>query len=383
MQTLDILDRLIAFPTVSADSNLAIIDYIQDFLASRGFAVHRVPDQTGLKAGLFASIGPPDTPGILLSGHTDVVPVTGQNWTTDPFKMTVKDNRAYGRGTTDMKGYLACVMALADRVSRVELKEPLKIVFSYDEEIGCVGIKSMGDHLESKIGLPRFCFVGEPTSMQVAVGHKGKVALQAICRGTGGHSAMAPKFLNALHLATDFVNALRELQEDFSLNGARDSDYNVPYTTIHVAKISGGIAPNIVPDEARVGFEFRHLATDNPQEVLARIEAVALRLSALQQTKFPCANIDVQQSISYPALATDVDSSVVQYAQKLARINETTKVAFGTEAGYLSEHLGLATIVCGPGEMEGQGHKPDEYIELSQLYACDAMLERLLNDMKM
>jgi len=187
MQALEILDRLIGFPTVSADSNLAIIDYIQDYLDTRGFDVHRIPDKTGQKAGLFARIGPTDMSGILLSGHTDVVPVTGQNWTTDPFKMTVADGRAYGRGTTDMKGYLACVMALADRASRVELKESLKLAFSYDEEIGCIGIKSMINHLDSTIGLPRLCFVGEPTSMQVAVGHKGKVALRATCHGTSGH----------------------------------------------------------------------------------------------------------------------------------------------------------------------------------------------------
>ncbi len=380
MKTLEILDRLIAFTTVSADSNLAIIDYIQDYLKTRGFETHRIPDQTGLKAGLLARIGPSDRAGVMLSGHTDVVPATGQNWATDPFKMTVANGRAYGRGTTDMKGYLACVMALADRASKVDLKEPLKIAFSYDEEIGCVGIKSMINHVEDTIGLPRYCFVGEPTSMQVAIGHKGKAALQATCHGMNGHSAMAPKFLNALHLACDFVSDLRGLQNDYAQSGAQDHDYSVPYSTIHVGKLSGGMALNIVPEQAVIDFEFRHLATDNPDVMLARILAVAQMVCKAQQAQFPSAKIDVLQLNAYPALDTDTLDEIVPYAQKLAQAPDITKVSFGTEAGYFSKHLGIPTVVCGPGSMEGQGHKPDEYIELSQLADCDAMLGRLLDD---
>ena len=378
MKTLEILAKLIAFPTVSSDSNLALIDYVQEFLKTRGFETHRIPDQTGQKAGLFARIGPTERPGIMLSGHTDVVPVTGQNWTSDPFKMTLTDGKAYGRGTTDMKGYLACVLAVADRASRVDLNQPLKLALSYDEEIGCVGIKSMIDQLEETIGLPRYCFVGEPTSMQVAIGHKGKAALRATCHGTGGHSAMAPAFLNALHLACDFVSGLRELQEEYTLHGAQDHDYNVPYSTLHVGKMSGGMALNIVPDTAVIDFEFRHLATDNPDDILAQVLAVAKRISTAQKLQFPSAKIEVQHRNAYPALDTDTGSAVVEYAQKLAQVTGTTKVAYGTEAGYFSSHLGIPTIVCGPGSMDGQGHKPDEYIELAQLEACDAMLDRLL-----
>jgi len=380
MQTLEILDRLIAYPTVSADSNLAIIDYIQDFLKTRGFEVHHISDETGLKAGLFACIGPSDLPGVMLSGHTDVVPTMGQSWATDPFRMAVAEGKAYGRGTTDMKGYLASVMALADRAARVDLKEPLKIAFSYDEEIGCIGIKSMIGHLEGTIGLPRFCFVGEPTSMQVAVGHKGKAALRAVCRGSGGHSAMAPNLLNALHLATDFVNALRDLQDEYAQNGARDGDYDVPYSTLHAAKIMGGMALNIVPDRAEVAFEFRHLAKDNPDMILSQIKAMAQKTNAQYLAKFPDARIDVSQYNAYPALDTDPNSKIVCYAQKLALRTGTTKAAFGTEAGCFSEYLGIPSIVCGPGSMDGQGHQPDEYIELEQLHACDAMFDRLLVD---
>lgn len=380
MKTLDILARLIAFPTVSADSNLAIIDYIQDYLQTRGFDVHRVPDQTGRKAGLFARIGPSDRPGIMLSGHTDVVPTAGQSWTTDPFKMTVTNGKAFGRGTTDMKGYLACVMALADRIATADLREPLKISFSYDEEIGCVGIKSMIPKLRETIGLPHLCFVGEPTSMNVAVGHKGKVALQATCHGMDGHSAMAPNFLNALHLATDFVSDLRDLQSDYALNGAQDPAYGVPYSTLHVGKLSGGMALNMVPDKAVIDFEFRHLGADNADDILARIMTVAHKVSAAHKVQFPAAKIDVIQRNAYPGLETDTAHDIVKYAQKQAQAIGTTKVAFGTEAGYFSDHLGVPTIVCGPGSMDGQGHKPDEYIKLAQLAACDAMFNRLIDD---
>ena len=207
-QTLDILDRLIAFPTVSAASNLELIGYVDDFFKKRRFETHRVPDETGEKVGLYAALGPTDKPGILLSGHTDVVPVEGQDWTRDPFRLTRDGARVYGRGTTDMKGYLACVMAAADRATAIDLAEPLKIAFSYDEEIGCVGIRQMIGALDSTISRPRMCFVGEPTGMQVAIGHKGKTALRAVCRGENGHSALAPKFLNALYLAADFVTAV-------------------------------------------------------------------------------------------------------------------------------------------------------------------------------
>jgi len=381
MQTLDILARLIAFPTVSADSNLGIIDYIQSFLEARGFEVHRVMDETGLKAGLFARIGPVDKAGILLSGHTDVVPVAGQSWATDPFALVVQNGKAYGRGTTDMKGYLACVLALADRASLAKLKQPLKLAFSYDEEIGCVGIRSMLGQLAPSIGLPEMCFVGEPTMMQVAVGHKGKSGLLASCHGMAGHSAMAPDFLNALHVATDFVSALRDLQSDFAKNGRQDADYGIPYSTLHVAKISGGKALNIVPEKAEINFEFRHLAEDPPEELLGRIKAAAQRVSAHHQVRFPVADIAIETLISYPGLDTDANSAVVRRAQKLAKSAGITKVAFGTEAGYFSAHLGIPTIVCGPGSMAGQGHKPNEFVALSQLQACDAMFDQLLIEM--
>lgn len=375
-QTIDILDRLICFDTVSAKSNLRLIAYIEEFLTTRGFVVHKVPDDTGDKAGLFASIGP-DAPGVMLSAHTDVVPVAGQEWTRDPFALTAEGERLYGRGTTDMKGYLASMLAVADRAAQAELAEPLKLAISYDEEVGCIGIRDMIDALEPSIGLPRAAFVGEPTEMQVAVGHKGKAGLTATCYGQNGHSALAPQFVNALHLAADFVHELKVLQGDLATNGARDEAFGVPYSTVHVGKLHGGEALNIVPDRAEMTFEYRHLVADTPDSLRARIDAAAERAAQPYQAQFPQARIEVAEYMSYPGLNLAETDDVVGMAQRLAQTNSTTKVAFGTEAGYFHA-LGIPTVVCGPGSMEGQGHKPDEYITRDQLAACDAMMDRIL-----
>lgn len=375
-RSLDILERLVGFDTVSAKSNLGLVDYAQTLLADAGFQVHRVPDGSGQKAGLFATLGPAGR-GVLLSAHSDVVPVAGQDWTRDPFALSREDDRVYGRGTTDMKGYLACVLAMAERAGRVRLAEPLKIALSYDEEVGCLGIQHMIGALDRTIGRPRACFVGEPTQMQVAIGHKGKAALSAEFCGTGGHSALAPQFLNALHLAGDFMSELRRLQDALATTGARDMAYDIPYSTVHIGQLSGGMALNIVPDRARMRFEVRHLATDGLSDILARIETAAHRVQAGHQTQFPGAKICVSQDNSYPGLDVPPEAEVVTLAKQLVQSNRTTKVAFGTEAGVF-DALGIPTVVCGPGSMEGQGHKADEYIGLDQLAACDQMLDRLL-----
>jgi acetylornithine deacetylase len=377
--TLDILDKLVGFDTVSSKSNRELALYAEEFLLARGFQVHRITDPGGDKLGLYAERGP-DGDGVLLSAHTDVVPVDGQPWTRDPFRLTREGDRVYGRGTTDMKGYVASMLSLADRAAKVNLREPLKIVLSYDEEVGCVGIQQMLDRLAPMLGQPRACFVGEPTEMQVAVGHKGKAALRAVCHGQSGHSALAPKFVNALHLATDFVEELRKLQQIYATSGHSDPAYSVPYTTFHVGMLSGGKALNIVPDRAELTFEYRHLAADRGQEILDHITAAADRVGRKYQAQFAQACVEVEQYNAYPGLEVARTDAVVPYAQKMAQRNTTTKVAFGTEAGFFSE-LGIPTVVCGPGSMEGQGHKPDEYLELAELAACDAMMDRILKDL--
>ena len=363
-ETLTILDRLIAFNTVSENSNLALIGYVESYLRELGFALHRMPDPTGQKAGLYARLGPA-ADGLLLSAHTDVVPTEGQGWSRDPFRLTREGGRLYGRGTTDMKGFLAAMLALANRASKADLKEPLKLSVSYDEEVGCLGIARMIGALPDVLGKPRAAIVGEPTEMAVAIGHKGKVGLRAFAHGEAGHSSLAPKLENALYVAADFIGQLRELQNWYAENGARDSDYDISHTTIHVGMIAGGTALNIVPDKAELQFEIRYLADDDLDAILGRINEMADE------------RIDLEQTIAYPGLRTPPAAKVTQLACSLAATSITTKVAFGTEAGFF-DGSGIPTVVCGPGSMEGQGHKPDEFVTVDQMVACHAMMDRIL-----
>jgi acetylornithine deacetylase len=368
--SLEILDRLIAFETVSERSNISLITYVEDFLRSRGFRLQRIADPNEDKAGLFAEIGPSSDGGLLLSAHSDVVPVAGQNWSVPPFKLTRQGDRLFGRGTTDMKGFLAEMLALADAVCSRDLKEPLKLLVSYDEEIGCVGISRMKRHLPQLLGRPRLAVVGEPTEMQVAIGHKGKRAYRANFRGEAGHSALAPNFVNALHLAVDFVNKLRDMQKVMRDSGAHNPAYDVPYTTFHTGQLSGGAALNLVPENARLLYEFRHLVEDDPDQIEAQLLQAAEEVAAAFSAP---AAVSIEALARYPGLSVDASDPVIPLVQSWCG-GETTHVAFGTEAGVLFE-LGVPTIVCGPGSMVGQGHKPDEFITQQQLYACSGMLQ--------
>lgn len=381
--TLENLERLIGFNSVSSRSNLDIIGFIETYLRERGFRLTRISDDTGQKAGLFAEIGPSEGGlsggGLILSGHTDVVPTEGQNWSRDPFRLSHQDGKYYGRGTTDMKGYLACMLSAADKAAKSDLKEPLKLVFSYDEEIGCVGIQHMADRLAPLLGTPRACFVGEPTEMRVAVGHKGKAAIKATCNGQSGHSALAPNFVNALHLAADFVVELGKVQGWLATQGARETDYDIAYSTVHIGKLTGGVALNIVPDHAELILEYRHLASDRQDMIMDLIRDAASRVARRYQPDYPEAKITLNRYNAYPGLDVSKGAPVVALAQRLAGNPEVTKVAFGTEAGVFAG-LGVPTIVCGPGSMEGQGHKADEYISGEQLAACDRMMDCIVNE---
>lgn len=381
MQTIDILDRLIAFPTVSRDPNRELMEFVRAYLAERGVESELILAEEGRKANLFATIGPKDRPGVMLSGHTDVVPVDGQAWSRDPFRLDVENGRAYGRGTTDMKGFVAACLRLADAAAKAELHTPLHLAFSHDEEIGCVGVRSLIERLADSSIQPRFCIIGEPTSMRIATGHKGKLAARATCCGVEGHSALAPRALNAIHIACDFVGYLRERQADLAANGTQDDGYDVPYTTVHVGRIEGGTALNIVPNRCTVDFEIRNLAEDDPEALLDDIRAHAQTLATREHNRFPDARVDIDVLNTYPGLATSQSAEIVGFVAGLIEDPSTFKVAFGTEGGLFSNRLGIPTVVCGPGSME-QGHKPDEFITLDQLAACDRMLNRLLEALR-
>lgn len=376
-RTLQILDRLIAFPTVSRDSNLDLVDWVQDLLQNAGFDVTRIwsPDRT--KAGLYAQTGPKVDGGICLSAHTDVVPIDGQVWTRPPFTLTTEGDRVFGRGTTDMKGFLASALAMAERAGATPLSSPLSLSISYDEEIGCVGIREMVPELIPLIGKPRVVIVGEPTSMQVATGHKGKTALKVVCHGQAGHSALSPRFVNAIHVAADFVSEIRKLQDQLAL-GAQDGAYSIPYSTVHIGKIQGGRALNIVPETAVMDIEFRHLVETPALDIQREIEDVATRLSKAYPSIPP---ITVEASNAYPGLSTNPADATVVWAGKMAGNFGTTKVPFGTEAGFFAD-IGLFTVVIGPGDMASDGHRPDESLSKSDLIACDEMMENILSTLR-
>ena len=370
-QTLDVLEKLVAFPTISRDSNLELIEWARTLLQSVGFEVTLIPSPCGTKAGLFARIGPDCPGGICLSGHTDVVPTEGQNWTRDPFKLTRSETHVYGRGTTDMKGFVASALALAQRVDPSRLIAPLEIVLSYDEEIGCVGIREMLPRLGAMLGKPQLVIVGEPTSMQVALGQKGKTTLQVRCGGQAGHSALAPKFVNAIEVASQFVLEMRGLQQKLA-EGPTDPDYDIPHSTVHVGKIFGGRAVNIVADETVLDMEARFLPTTDGSDILQSITEIASKLEQETGSK-----ISIREINRYPGLNTIGDSAALKTAVTLSGQETTTKVAFGTEAGYFAS-LGLTAVIIGPGDMARDGHKPDEALAIEQLSQCDAMMDRVL-----
>lgn len=252
----DLLRELLAFQSVTLTPNIALIDRVQALLAQAGIAATRVADpQDATRSNLFASVGPLDVPGIVLSGHTDVVPVAGQPWTSPPFEATERDGRIYGRGSADMKGFVACAVMAMIRAARQPLARPLHLALSFDEEIGCVGVRHLLRALEHLQPAPLLCVVGEPTLMKIGTGNKGKAAYRALCCGQAGHSGLAPHFVNAIHTASDLISALRDVQHDLAERGPREPGYEVPYTTVHAGTIQGGTALNIVPAQCEVNFE--------------------------------------------------------------------------------------------------------------------------------
>ncbi|CAM3661940.1 acetylornithine deacetylase [Bordetella sputigena] len=377
--SLELLRELIAFPSVTLTPNADLMARVRELLGAAGIESMLVPDpDDASRCNLFATVGPRDVPGVVLSGHTDVVPAKGQPWTTPPFEPTEKDGRLYGRGSADMKGFVACaVMAMVHAAGR-PLRRPLHLALSSDEEIGCVGVRHLIRALADMRPAPSLVIVGEPTLMKIGTGHKGKAAYRALCCGQAGHSGLAPRFVNAIHTATDLVAALRDVQRDLSEHGPREDGYAVPYSTIHAGTIRGGTALNIVPQECEVNFEIRNVMEDDPADILARVlertQARMREAQALPDAAPP--KVDIVNA--YPGLSTAEDSAAVHLlASLLPDGTARTKVAFGTEGGLFRQQWDeTPVLVCGPGSIE-VAHKADEYVEISQISACDEMMARL------
>ncbi len=373
-----LLADLVGFNTVSDRSNLRLIAYIEKYLASFGISGSRLIDETGQKASLWVTIGPEHTPGIVLSGHTDVVPVERQPWTGDPFTMIERGGRYYGRGTTDMKGFVAVCLAMVPEIRVADLKIPIHLAISYDEEVGCIGVRPMLREIGTAPVKPLGCFVGEPTQMQIIIGHKGKHGVRATFRGKSCHSSIAPDGVNAVEHAADLITEVRRRAEKLVREGVRDDMYDVAHTTLLTSIAQGGTALNIVPDECIVEFEARGLGMDESKEVTDAIVAWAKAeiVPQMQKADATC-GIDFEEILEYPALDMKSDHPLVALAKHLSGRNSHGKVSFGTEASLFVSMAGIPTVVIGPGSIE-QAHKPDEFVEIAELTKCAAFIERLI-----
>ena len=380
MTSMELLARLVAFDTTSRNSNLALIDFVRDYLDRLGVPSHLVTDETGGKANLYATIGRGDSGGLMLSGHTDCVPVDGQNWTADPFTLIERDGRCFGRGTADMKAFIACALALVPEfLARPADAVPVHLAFSYDEEIGMIGAKRLIAQMRDMPVQPRRCIVGEPTNMQVVVAHKGKLSVRCEVRGLECHSALTQNGVNAIEGAAEVIVYLKAMARRLREQGPFDSDFTPPYGTVHTGVIKGGIALNVVPKECSFSFEFRHLPQQDPVALLDEVKRHAETvLLPEMRAVFPGAAFIWHPLSDYPALVEAEDKSFAQAARAFCGCLGLApgKVSFGTEGG-LYQQLGIAAIVCGPGSIE-QAHKPDEYIEVGQITACEDFLRRLV-----
>lgn len=370
----ELMARLVAFDTTSSKTNIPLIRFVEDYLAQHGVASQLVPTEDGQKASLFATIGPAGVPGVALSGHTDVVPVAGQAWDTDPFEVVARDGRYYGRGTCDMKGFLACVLsAVPDFLTR-KLKTPLHLALSYDEEVGCTGVRPMLAEFGDRLPRPRMVIVGEPTMMRVVDAHKGPVRWQVDIAGRAAHSSMAHLGANAIAAAGALLGELQRIEND--LKQLPESRFVPPYPTLQVTLIEGGNATNIVPVSCRFSFDIRATPGLDPRDVENRLRAYAETavLPAMREVA-PEAAISIVQANNVPPFQTDPTSDVVTLALRLTGQNETYAVSYATEAG-LFQAAGTPAVVCGPGDI-AQAHTANEWIEASQLDDCTAFLGRL------
>ena len=376
--SLELIDRLISFDTTSNRSNLPLIEFVQNYLSELGIESHLTYDESREKANLFATLGPSDRPGIILSGHTDIVPVANQNWTVDPYSVTRKGERLYGRGMADMKAYIAVSLAFAKVFQDRGVQVPVHYALSYDEEVGALGVPRLIEDMLDRVVMPFACIVGEPSNMNVVKAHKGKIVCRAEFKGVEAHSGVAHIGANAIEAAGKTIAYISEMGRKFRDEGPYDEEFEDPtYTTVQICMMNGGTAVNIVPNFAGFDFDIRHLPVQDPYDILAGIgdfmERAALPELRRVSDKTE-ANVIVHPGGAI-ALDTDEDAQVIRLAKTLTETNETRKVGFGTEAGYFQE-AGIPTVVCGPGHVD-QAHQPDEFVELEQVALCERFFRNL------
>jgi acetylornithine deacetylase len=375
--TIAILKDLVAFDTTSRLSNVPLLDYVIELLRRNGIEPQLIWNEDRTKANLWASIGPKVPGGIILSGHTDTVPVDGQDWSSDPFSLKERDGRLFARGTCDMKGFLAAVLAHVPEIIATDLKRPIHIAFSHDEELGCIGVRSLIESLRAEPCGAAFCIVGEPTDMRPVIGHKSGRSYKVRVEGREAHSSLAPRAVNAIDYAAELIIFLRDVAEQMK-SGVTDPLYDVPHSTLSTGMIKGGSAINIVPRECEFVFEYRCLASVDPDTVMEQITRFAEQ-SLLPRMRKTASELSItfERQYDYPSFTIDAGHEMVTRIKSWTGSNAEAKVAYGTEAGYFSGTLGIPTIVCGPGSIE-QAHKADEYIEKQQLDWCNRFLTQVI-----
>lgn len=374
----EMLERLVSFPTVSRDSNLPLIDFVEDYLHGHGVECRRVPDDEGRKACLYALVGPAEPGGVVLSAHTDVVPVDGQPWSTDPFSVTERDGRLYGRGTCDMKGFAAVSLTAVPKALEAGLKRPIQIALSYDEEVGMWGAKRLVPALAAGMPPASAVIVGEPTRMQVVTGHKGGLMLHTHVRGYEVHSSIVHTGVSAIMTGAKLITWLEEQMEANRQAAAETGDplFDPPYTTLHVGVIEGGTARNIVSRDCVFSTDIRIIPGERSADWLARYRAKVAEIEAAMKKVRPEAGITVEVRADLPGCRPEQDGAAEALARALTGDNAEHAVSYGTEAG-LFQDGGFSTCVCGPGDIE-QAHQPDEYLEIAQLEAGAAFMDRLI-----
>ena len=373
------LQTLVGFDTTSRHSNLHLIEHVRDALAAQGVPVQLIRSPDGAKSNLFATLPARDGStqgGIALSGHTDVVPVDGQQWDTDPFALTEIDGKLYGRGTCDMKGFIAAGLALVPEFLAMPRSKPLHFALSYDEEVGCLGAPVMLHQLRLQGQRLDGCIVGEPTSMQPVVAHKGINVWRCTLHGKAAHSSLTPRGSNAIEYAARLICRIRDMADSYRANGPYDEFFDVPYTTMTTNQISGGIAVNTIPERCEFSYEFRNLPGMDPAGIQAQVEAyVQQELLPRMRQEFAEARIEFDSLAGAPAFDSAETEAINQLVQALTGDRTKRKVAYATEAG-LFQQAGIPTVVCGPGAI-ADAHKANEYVELAQLQRCEDFLRKL------
>ena len=378
--TAEVLSQLIAFDTTSRHSNLELIDYVREALKPFGIDVELTFDRNRKKANLFATLGGGSGPGIVLSGHTDVVPVDGQDWSLDPFQPEIRGEKMFGRGTCDMKGYLAACLTKIGDILEADLATPVHFAFSYDEEVGCLGVTGLLEELKKKPVQPRACIIGEPTSMGVIRAHKGMLFKRCCIHGRSAHSSLVDQGVNAITVAAKIIANIDNIQKRIQAEGPFDSGFNPPYTTLHSGVIRGGTVNNIIPSYCEFEFEIRNLPEQPTGPLFREVEDFGKSLLPDMHRISGETDIDWQSIAEYPGMDTPEDEKLIAEVTGLLGIPAAPgKVSYGTEGGHF-QSAGIPTIICGPGNIE-QAHKPDEFIDLDQLDQCDRFLSTLIESL--